>query len=432
MAPLQRALRIGTDCSGMETPVMALQALKVHFEHSFSCDTEASCKAQICANFPAKVWYDDLLARDNESKQVPAVDLYVCGFPCQPFSSAGLRKGFKDERGNVFFGCARYIAAKLPRVFVLENVKGLLSNKDKAKRQAFKVIEKTLKEIGDQAYHVEFRVMDTQDHGVPQSRPRVYIVGIRKNVLPASFQQFEWPKPLRRISINQLLEKKTKKVTMEDLPSRSSQTVFRNTSRWLRRLQQAGKDPLNNTFILDIDASTPRSTAMRDRCPCMTKSRANGFWVSSRGRRMTIKEMLRCQGMELCFKQVVSNRVLGAHIGNAMSQNILERIFIKLLPLAGLVPSGQALVDRWAKRAKEMPASKEDKNLKKLMEPRTAKEKEEARQAKRRSTLRKAKARAAEAEAKAQRAKSKASSKSRVRPARGQPPMKAMKRQRRA
>ena len=131
MAPLERPLRVATDCSGMETPLMALKRLNVDFEHVFSCDNDPHVKKQILANYPQVKFYDDLMARENASTEVPCADLYVAGFPCQPFSGAGKGRGLEDARGTVFFGCADYIQKKQPRMYILENVKRILSN-DKA------------------------------------------------------------------------------------------------------------------------------------------------------------------------------------------------------------------------------------------------------------------------------------------------------------
>ena len=81
---------------------------------------------------------------------------------------------------------------------------------------------------------------------------------------------------------------------------------------------------------------------------------------------MTVEEMLRLQGMERCFEQVVSDKILGAQIGNAMSQNILERLFIHLLPIAGLVPKSMVLQDRWLHRTSDPTWPRRVNNVKKV------------------------------------------------------------------
>lgn len=350
MAPLQRPFRVATDCSGMETPIMALNRLQVDFEHVFSCDTCPQVKKQILANFSGVKFFDDLMSRDNSSRDVPAADLYIAGFPCQPFSGAGKGLGLDDTRGTVFFGCADYIRRKRPRAFVLENVKRILSNNN---GHTWEVIMNTLTTMNGGAYHVDWKVLDTQEHGVPQSRPRVYIVGVLKTALPKNFESFPWPEKLPLISIEPLLEEAERKPTMKDLPPQYPTTPYKGVTEVMGALKKAKKDPLSRTFLIDVDASPKFRSYMEDRVMCMTKSRPSGYWISSRGRRMNVDEMLRLQGMERCFEQVVTDKVLGAQIGNAMSQNILERLFIRLLPFAGLVPKHTVLKDRWAKRCSD-------------------------------------------------------------------------------
>jgi len=86
---------------------------------------------------------------------------------------------------------------------------------------------------------------------------------------------------------------------------------------------------------------------VKDVTPCLTCSRAGGHWITSRQRRMTKKEMMRLQGMcPETFKVAVSSAQLGKQIGNAMSANVLERLFARVLPAAGLARHG-SLVDRW-------------------------------------------------------------------------------------
>ena len=102
---------------------------------------------------------------------LPEFDLLVGGFPCQAFSIAGKRLGFEETRGTLFFDIARILAVRLPRYFILENVKGLLSHQRGA---TFGTIIRTLDELG---YDVQWQVLNSKDYGVPQHRERVYIVG---------------------------------------------------------------------------------------------------------------------------------------------------------------------------------------------------------------------------------------------------------------
>lgn len=103
--------------------------------------------------------------------EIPDFDVLVGGFPCQAFSIAGNRKGFDDTRGTLFFEIARILESKRPGLFVLENVKGLLSHN---KGATFKTIINSLDELG---YDVQWQVLNSKDFGVPQNRQRVFIVG---------------------------------------------------------------------------------------------------------------------------------------------------------------------------------------------------------------------------------------------------------------
>jgi DNA (cytosine-5)-methyltransferase 1 len=104
-------------------------------------------------------------------KELPDFDLLVGGFPCQPFSIAGRRKGFEDTRGTLFFDIARILGEKRPRLFLLENVKGLLSHDG---GRTFKTVVSTLARLG---YDIQWQVLNSAHFGVPQNRERVFIVG---------------------------------------------------------------------------------------------------------------------------------------------------------------------------------------------------------------------------------------------------------------
>lgn len=106
-----------------------------------------------------------------EAESLPDFDCLVGGFPCQAFSIAGKRGGFSDTRGTLFFDLARILRAKQPRLFVFENVKGLL-NHDSGR--TFRTIVTTITELG---YDCQWQVLNSKDFGVPQNRERIIIVG---------------------------------------------------------------------------------------------------------------------------------------------------------------------------------------------------------------------------------------------------------------
>ena len=106
-----------------------------------------------------------------KTQQLPNFDILVGGFPCQSFSIAGSKKGFNDTRGSLFFEISRILKNKKPRHFILENVKGILSND---KGRTFQTILKVLANLG---YIIEWQVLNSKNFGVPQNRERVYFVG---------------------------------------------------------------------------------------------------------------------------------------------------------------------------------------------------------------------------------------------------------------
>lgn len=116
-----------------------------------------------------------------DAKNIPDADVVVGGFPCQPFSSAGNRLGTSDDRGNLYLECIRIIEAKNPKVVVFENVRGLLSIKNKDGSKLIDSIVYLLENAGS-GYNVNYKLLKSSDYGVPQNRYRVIIVGIRKDI----------------------------------------------------------------------------------------------------------------------------------------------------------------------------------------------------------------------------------------------------------
>jgi len=117
-----------------------------------------------------------------DPRDIPDHDFLLAGFPCQPFSSAGKRKGFLDDRGGLFFHIFEILKVKRPLGFLLENVEGLASHD---KGRTLKTIIDKLSGIG---YFVDHKVLDAVDFGVPQQRKRIYIVGHKVRPIDLEFQ----------------------------------------------------------------------------------------------------------------------------------------------------------------------------------------------------------------------------------------------------
>ena len=122
------------------------------------------------------------------SKDIPQHDVLIAGFPCQPYSIAGLRKGLQDERGTVFMEIIRILKDKKPKAVLLENVKGILAHD---KGQTFDYMISLIKQLG---YTVKSETLNSMTHGnVPQNRERVFIVGFLDE---EATNRFHFPKPI--------------------------------------------------------------------------------------------------------------------------------------------------------------------------------------------------------------------------------------------
>jgi DNA (cytosine-5)-methyltransferase 1 len=142
-------------------------------------------------NFDHQLFEEDIWKLDPN--KLTKVDVLTAGFPCQPFSVAGYRKGFEDDRGNHFFRIIEYIDALQPKVLFLENVKNLESHD---KGNTFKVIKETLIAKNYSVFH---KVLNTKDFGnVPHNRERIFIIAFDKNVFPEITFKFPEPEPLSK------------------------------------------------------------------------------------------------------------------------------------------------------------------------------------------------------------------------------------------
>lgn len=248
-------------------------------------------------------------------QDIPDFDILLAGFPCQPFSQAGLKKGFSDTRGTMFFEIERIIAAKRPKAFLLENVKQL---KGHNKGETLRIILEHLNALN---YAVDFTVLRAADFGVPQNRERLYIVGFNRDVfeLPEVFK-FDFPEPSRaQTRVGDILEKSVdEKYTISD----------KLYAGHLRRKQEHLEKGNGFGFSLFNENSPYTSTISaryyKDGSEILIEQK------NKNPRKLTPRECARLQGFPEEFIIPVSDTQAYKQFGNSVAVPVIRAIATKI------------------------------------------------------------------------------------------------------
>lgn len=187
-------IKVATVCSGIGSPEQALKNLGITHEITFACEIDRFARQTYLANFKPNMMLEDMTKETWEGEQYYS-DLFIGGIPCQAFSLAGKRLGEMDPRGLLFYDFYRYVKIQQPKYFIIENVKGLLSDANGATFQNWIQLlgrsENThinmFNHPDSLEYNLHWKVLNSKDFGVPQNRERVFLVGIRKD-LPNTFR----------------------------------------------------------------------------------------------------------------------------------------------------------------------------------------------------------------------------------------------------
>ena len=259
--------------------------------------------------------------------------------------SHGSPRGVARQGGPHFFSCARYIRLQRPRVFILENVKGLLTTHQGT---CFLETLRVLWDIG--GCNIYWSVLNTREHGVPQNRPRLYIVGCCRTF---DSGHFRFPEALPPRALGDFLENRSGRPSWSQMPQPHGCNAYNNVVTSIRHLEHLGHDPFREPFVVNCDSSSSRASTMLDCSPCITRSRYRGHWLCNRGRRMSLGEMWRLQGLpEEWMPLGLPADILGRQLGNGMSGNVLERLFCRIFRAFGM-PLVVNVVDRHACSAEE-------------------------------------------------------------------------------
>lgn len=279
----------------------------------FSSEWDKFSQKTYEANF-GEVPFGDITQIDE--KNIPNHDILLGGFPCQPFSIAGVSKknslgrkhGFKDEtQGTLFFDIIRVLEAKRPKTFLLENVKNLISHD---KKRTFKVIKGTLEELG---YSIHTKVLDGK-HFVPQHRERIFIVGFDKNIYKEK-ENFSFPQlPLANYAIKNILEKEVDdKYTLSD-------KLWIYLQEYAKKHKAKGNGFGFGLVNLDNIARTMSARYYKDGSEILIPQKGKN------PRRLTPRECARLQGYPENFVIPVSNNQAYKQFGNSVVTPLVEFI----------------------------------------------------------------------------------------------------------
>ncbi len=284
---------------------------KAGFETVFANDFEERCKITYDTNFnTCKLVVEDITKIEPED--LPEFDFLLGGFPCQPFSVAGYREGFKDKkgRGNLFFYIAQIIEKRQPMGFLLENVKNLKGH-DGGK--TFKIIEKTLTDLG---YYIKSKILNSMEYGnVPQNRERIYIVGFKSK---KHYDNFIFPeKKKRTVKVTDLLEKDIpEKYYYNDKPLyekiKDDITEEGKVYQWRRKYVRENKSGVCPTLTANMGMGGHNVPIIKDK---------KGI------RKLTPLECAHLQGFPKDFKLPnLADSALYKQLGNSVTVTVIEAI----------------------------------------------------------------------------------------------------------
>ncbi len=237
-------------------------------------------------------------------KNIPAHDVLLAGFPCQAFSNAGLKKGFEDTRGTLFFDIARILKYHRPKAFLLENVKGL---KGHNKGETLKTIIRVLNSLN---YNLSIEVLNAKHFGLPQNRERIFIIGF-KDVI-----DFQFPKaPMLNTRLGDILHKNTSdKYTI-------SNKIWSSHQKRKKRAKAKGYGFGYSLFDRDAShTSTISARYYKDGSEILIKQK------DKNPRMLSPREAARLQGFPDSFMIPVSKGQAYKQFGNSVSINVIRAI----------------------------------------------------------------------------------------------------------
>ena len=327
----QGKIVVGSACSGYNSDLLALEMLKVDFVSAFACELDPKIRALSALMHAHFRVFEDCCT--NTFLQSPNCDLFMSGFPCQPYSKAGKNQGVADDlgRGLVIFWLLKWLWLHKPKAFVLENV-GNFAQQHKDILQIILQVRVSFK-----IYEVEWKILENSTVGyIPQHRERVFICGILKSSLKCPFR---WPEPVDKLPLTTFFKKNTQNEAQLGYNS-LNKTEASNVRTITAKILNKGHDPKKHHYVCDISGTVPHM--MLEVSPCLTETRAAscGHWLSWLERKMSTSECLALQGVSMTrmgdYSQFLSDRQLRRMAGNSVPVPMLARVLDMMLVSSGL------------------------------------------------------------------------------------------------
>jgi len=246
-------------------------------------------------------WYSDV--NNVNGNKYKNVDMIVGGSPCQSFSFVGKQKGLEDDRGNLIFQFIRVIKEAQPKMFIFENVKGLTTHE---KGKTFDFVKSKFNELN---YNIQYSILNGKDYGIPQSRNRLFMVGINKN---SNIKLNIFPPPKIELLIK-----------MKDLLEDNVENKYYLSEKVKNYVLSGGTKNFKTSTETDLDIARPLLSSMHK----MHRAGVDNYITyEEKIRKLTPRECLRLMGFTDDFKIVVSNTRMYQQAGNSIIVNIFIEI----------------------------------------------------------------------------------------------------------
>ena len=333
-------IRYAEFCTGVGGFRLGIEASRINAEPVYANEIDDNCEKTYKKNFG--MGFDSKDIYEIVPSSLLDFDMLCAGFPCQPFSAAGKELGFKDSRGTVFFSLMAVIEAKKPRIVFLENVPNLVRHD---KGRTFRIITEKLADAG---YCISSAILDSTYFGIPQSRSRIYIVGLRKDIYGERSVKFT-EKRTEKTSFRPFIihgdysipvTKRWDEYIDYYLGIKTIDEMLFEVPRTRKQLERVAANCDLNDCVFQVRSSGVRALSIDSPLPTLTVLNSGGGAhipiLSKERRHLSINEMKRIMGFPDSYDFTAVSRTDAAkQLANAVCPPVIESVFKDIMAAIG-------------------------------------------------------------------------------------------------